>query len=247
MLAPQNSTVIYPETDGKPMAETDVHRDLLLRMVDLLKNAFPNAYVSGNICLYYEQGNPKKMISPDSLLCRSQPPAQKRIYRAWTEHAQLDLVMEFSSFGTKRIDHSKKKQIYEQILKVPYYVIFDPHAVYLNVFALKEGHYQLIEAEVEGRCFLTNLGIQIAIENGNSLRLFDMQGSPILTGEEREAQRAEQEAQRAEQEAQRAEQEAQKTMRLEQELRQQKEQADEEKQGLLQEIEQLRQQLKVSH
>ncbi|MBF0237782.1 MAG: hypothetical protein HQM12_08770 [SAR324 cluster bacterium] len=109
MLAPyKNNDIFYPESDGKPMAETDVHRNLLLGMVDMLQRAFPEAYVSGNICLYYEQGNPHKMISPDSLLCRSQPPHQKRVYLAWEPYAQLDMVMEFSSFSTKRMDHHKK-------------------------------------------------------------------------------------------------------------------------------------------
>ncbi|MDP7318513.1 MAG: hypothetical protein QGF03_01135 [SAR324 cluster bacterium] len=55
-----------------------MHRSLTIRMLDMLQTTFPDASVSGNICLYYEEGNPKKMISPDTLWCRLQPPAEKR-------------------------------------------------------------------------------------------------------------------------------------------------------------------------
>ena len=41
MLSSTHDTTIYPESDGKPMAETDTHRDLILLMIDLLRQAFP--------------------------------------------------------------------------------------------------------------------------------------------------------------------------------------------------------------
>ena len=243
MLAPQKHPVYYPESDGKPMAETDVHRNLIFKMVDLLQAAFPQAYVSGNICLYYEEGNPKKMISPDALLCRAQPPGEKRVYLAWEPDAQLDLVMEFSSRSTHREDHHKKKRIYEQLLKVPYYVIFNPHVVYLNVFALEDGEYRLLETDEQG-CFLMEaLGLQVAIEHSNSLRLLDGQGRPVLTRAERESQRAEQESQWAEQESQRAEQESQRAEQESQRAKQaifEKEEEKIQKEGALAEQKRLR-------
>lgn len=226
MLAYKTQPVFYPESDGKPMAETDTHRNLLFKMVDMLQNAFPEAYVSGNICLYYEKGNPKKMISPDSLLCRSQKREQKRVYLAWEENAQLDMVVEHSSYSTKKEDHHKKKQIYERILKVPYYVIFDPHVIYLYVFELIDGKYQFVEANETGHYFMSDLNISIAIENSNELRLFDSAGNPIPTSSEKQAQRAELEAQRAD--------------KLQSQLEEEKRKAEEEKQELLAELERLR-------
>ena len=218
MLAPHKEAIFYPESDGKPMAETDTHRNLLLRMVDLLQNAFPESYVSGNICLYYEEGNPRKMISPDTLLCRAQPKAKRRVYHAWEPNSQLDLVMEFSSTHTKREDHHKKKQIYANILKVPYYLIFDPHAMYLHFFELKDVGYQLIESNAQGHWEMPLLGIQVGLEVPNTLRLFDAEGFPILTTAEQEAQRADQAEQRARREAQRADQAEQTIQELQEEL-----------------------------
>lgn len=60
--------VEYPSTDGKPVAESDFQRDSLLYAVDVLQQHFrarPDVYVSGNLLLYYEEGNPKAVVAPD--------------------------------------------------------------------------------------------------------------------------------------------------------------------------------------
>jgi hypothetical protein len=53
------STVHYPESDGKPMGETDEHRDAMVRHIELLKDYYrgQRVYVSGDLLVYYEQGN----------------------------------------------------------------------------------------------------------------------------------------------------------------------------------------------
>ena len=33
-------TIVYPESDGKPMAETDVHRDLMVDFIQMLQHHF---------------------------------------------------------------------------------------------------------------------------------------------------------------------------------------------------------------
>ena len=35
---PTERTVIYPESDGKPMAETDIHRKLMTHLIEMLEN-----------------------------------------------------------------------------------------------------------------------------------------------------------------------------------------------------------------
>ena len=61
-------TIFYPESDGKPMAETDTHRKLMMDFILMLEDYFENnddVYVSGNLLMYYEEGNRRKSISPD--------------------------------------------------------------------------------------------------------------------------------------------------------------------------------------
>lgn len=61
-------TVVYPESDGKPFAETEYHRDIMIDFIQMLKHYFRyvnDVHVSGNLLMYYEEGNPRKPVSPD--------------------------------------------------------------------------------------------------------------------------------------------------------------------------------------
>lgn len=63
-----NSTRIeYPDEDGLPIAESDLQRDDLMNAVKGLGIYFqnrPDVYVSGNLFIYYEEGNPASVVSP---------------------------------------------------------------------------------------------------------------------------------------------------------------------------------------
>ena len=51
--------VEYPSSDGKPMAETPVHRDVMIDAIQILKRRFASrsdAYASGDVLMYYEEG-----------------------------------------------------------------------------------------------------------------------------------------------------------------------------------------------
>ena len=63
-------TIVYPESDGEPMAETDRHRDLMMAFIFMLKDHFEDVndvYVSGNLLMYYEEGNIRKSVV--TLMC----------------------------------------------------------------------------------------------------------------------------------------------------------------------------------
>ena len=54
-LPPLPETEHLPESDGKPMAETDVHRSQMIGLLECLGEYYrsdPNVYVTGNILLY---------------------------------------------------------------------------------------------------------------------------------------------------------------------------------------------------
>ncbi len=66
---PIERTVIYPESDGEPMAETDIHRKLMTNIIEMLENYFrsrPDVYVSGNLLLYYKLNRRKKTVNNPS-------------------------------------------------------------------------------------------------------------------------------------------------------------------------------------
>ena len=60
--------IVYPDSDGAPMAESDPTRDYLIYGVEALDIYFQNradVYVSGNLFIYYKQGVPDAVVAPD--------------------------------------------------------------------------------------------------------------------------------------------------------------------------------------
>ena len=171
--------VEYPTSDGKPMAETELHRDLMLDLIETLKDRFaadPDVYVSGNILLFYEEGNKKKHVAPDVLVALGVPKLPKRLYYLlWEEGKAPDFIVEITSRTTRREDKRTKRTLYRDVLKVPEYFLFDPFEEYLKPsmqgYRLVEGEYVAIEP-VAGRLQSYMLGLHLE-RDGTQLRLFD--------------------------------------------------------------------------
>ena len=77
------STCYYPESDGKPIGETDRHVAMIWRHCELLMLYFAgqDVYVSRNLLLYYEQGNPKKFVVPDTFVVKGTKPFERRTFK----------------------------------------------------------------------------------------------------------------------------------------------------------------------
>jgi len=196
--------IIYPESDGKPMAETDVHRRLLSDLIFALDNFFqaqPDVYVSGNLLIYYVEGDPKKRVAPDVFVVRGVPKGERRIYKLWEEGRPPEVVIELSSRQTWREDLQMKWQLSAQ-LGVREYYIFDPEYDYLDqaLIAYQLEGDQYIEVEVKaGRVRSEALGLEL-VDTSETLRLFDPQAGKFLPTT-REAAAAHQRAEAAEAEA----------------------------------------------
>ena len=104
----------YPTGDGKPMAETDVHRDDMVDAIQMLKDHFADrldVYVTGNLLLFYEEGDPRKHVAPDVFVVRGVEKKDRDHYLVWTEGKAPDLVIEITSKTTRREDQKKKKDV----------------------------------------------------------------------------------------------------------------------------------------
>jgi len=222
--------VVYPESDGKPMAETDVHALCIIDVRTMLTTHFATdseVYVSGNIFLYYEEGNPRETVAPDVLVVRGVKKGLRRTYKLWEEGVPPAFVLEVSSPSTRWEDLATKRGLYE-LLGVQEYILFDPLREYLKPalqgFRLEEGSYRPIPTNtlpddgangVDETCKAGETGNDLALWSetlglelhtaGNRLRLFDRQRRHYLrtSSEEAEARRtAEVNAQQAEGRAQ---------------------------------------------
>jgi Uma2 family endonuclease len=170
----------YPTGDGKPLAETPVHRDLLLDLVHQLirwYEADPMAYASGNMMMYYVEGDKRRHVSPDVFVTLGIP-VDGRVrdaYFVWVEGKGPDFVIELTSKSTRREDQKTKLELYRDVLKVREYFLFDPYGSYLKPplkgFRLVEGAYEPILA-VDGRLPSEVTGLHLD-PLGQELRLYN--------------------------------------------------------------------------
>lgn len=125
-------TTFYPETDGKPMAESDLHREIMVAIIHLLQRHFSGrqVYVSGNLLLYYQQGNPRQVVAPDCFVVWGVEPRRRRVYKLWEEGETPRVVFEITSKSTRREDFGPKMRLYAQ-LGVEEYFVYDPTSDYL--------------------------------------------------------------------------------------------------------------------
>jgi Uma2 family endonuclease len=202
-VPPQRRTreIEYPTSDWKPMAETDIHRRDMTDVIEELEDHFadrPRVYVSGNLVLYYEEGNPRKHVVPDVVVALNVPKEPPREhYLVWKEGKAPDFVAEITSKTTRREDLKTRSRIYRDIVGVREYILFDPRAEYLDPplqgYRLAGGEYLPIEL-VAGRLPGEVLGLHLE-RDGQALRLFDpATGARLLTrleGQQAERRRAE--------------------------------------------------------
>ena len=81
--SPTPETEYLPESDGKPMAETDVHRTQMIELLECLAEYYradPRVYVTGNIFLYFRNHEGERQsISPDIFVVRG---VEKKLRRS---------------------------------------------------------------------------------------------------------------------------------------------------------------------
>ncbi|MYE85378.1 MAG: Uma2 family endonuclease [Gammaproteobacteria bacterium] len=190
--------VEYAESDGKPMAESIIHLRVAIDVITPLQNHYRgrlDAFVGGNLMMYYEEGNPRRSVSPDvfvTLEVPSEPP--RPTWKVWEEGKLADFVLEVTSKMTRGKDEGPKKRLYQR-LGVSEYWQFDPTGDYLNP-KLKgqrlrsDGQYAQIalEESQEGlRGKSAVLGLELRLEDGR-LRFFDPEASEyLLTSAEQSA------------------------------------------------------------
>jgi Uma2 family endonuclease len=203
------TAIEYPDEDGKPMAESDQARFYLRYGTEVLEVYFqnlPNVYVSGNLFIYYEQGNPEAVVAPDVFVVFGVENHQRRSYKTWEENNKSpDFVLEITSKATRSKDQGAKKGIYA-FLGVREYFQYDPTGDYLTPqlqgLRLVEGNYFPIASNIleDGTVSLSSevLGLELRVKSGD-MRFYDAAtGKTLLTYEEEAAARqaAEEKAQK---------------------------------------------------
>ncbi len=187
----------YPESDGKPLGETDAHRREILAIIAMLEQFFvehDDTYISGNLMFYYEQGNPSAVVSPDIFVVKGVQKGLRRTYKLWEEQQPPVVVFEITSRSTRLEDKGNKRALYA-MLGVHEYFMFDPLEEYLKPplqgFRLLGEEYIAIDQAEDGSLISHELELRLFREN-TFLRLIDIAtDQPLLRHSELAQARAE--------------------------------------------------------
>jgi len=224
---PPQSTVLYPDDDGQPMAENTLQFKWIVLIKEGLETLFrhdPNIFVAGDLLWYPEEGKPKIRQAPDAMVVLGRPKGRRGSYMQWEEDSIApQVVFEVLSPGNRFDELLRKFRFYEKYGVEEYY-IYNPDNGDLLGWRRGDGCLEEI-AEMNGHVS-QRLGIRFEPGEGpDNLRIIGSDGQPFRTHQElmeqaeAERRRAEAERQRAETEHQCAETEHQRAERLAAKLR----------------------------
>jgi len=116
------------------MAESDFQRKPLIYAVEALSIYFqnrPDVYVSGNMFIYYEEGNPQAQVAPDVFVAFGVEKRDRPSYFVWKEGKAPDFILEITSKSTASVDQGTKRGLYAY-LGVQEYFQYNPTGDYLR-------------------------------------------------------------------------------------------------------------------
>lgn len=219
------SDIIYPDSDGKPMADnTQQFRWIVViqQNLDWLFADDPNVFVAGDLLWYPVEGNNKLCTAPDVMVAIDRPKGDRGSYKQWMEdNIAPQVVFEILSPGNTRAEMNRKLLFYSQYGVEEYY-LYDPDTNYLSGWLRNDVFLELIDS-ITG-WVSPRLNIRFELSEA-TLQIYRPDGSPFLSYIEI-ARLAEQERQRAEQERQRAEQERQRAEETKQQFEQERQRAE---------------------
>ncbi|AFZ20602.1 Uma2 family endonuclease [Allocoleopsis franciscana] len=205
LQSPAHSEVIYPDSDGKPMANnTKQFRWIVViqQNLDWLFADDPNVFVAGDLFWYPVEGKPNIVNAPDVMVVFGRPKSDRGSYQQWNEgDIAPQVVFEILSPSNTQDEMERKLLFYERYGVEEYY-IYDPDRNRLRGWLRTEDGLDIIPQMADW--LSPRLGIRFTWSQEN-LEFYRPDGECFLTYVEI-AQRFEEERQRAEEERQRADQ-----------------------------------------
>jgi len=197
--------IIYPDSDGEPMADNTQHFELILWLkenIELLFANEPNVFVAGDLLWYPVEGNNTLRQAPDAMAAFGRPKGYRGSYQQWLENnIPPQVVFEIWSPGNRLTKMANKFEFYDRYGVEEYY-LYKPDSLDLTGWIRRESRLEVIE-EIQG-WVSPRLGVRFELTE-EELQIYRPDGEPFITYLEL-AQQREQERQRAEQAEARAEQ-----------------------------------------
>lgn len=164
-----------PYSDGMPM-ESDRHvlqMNMLVHPLRLYWKHRNDFYTAGDMFVYFSETQDRShdFRGPDVLVAVDVPYRERKSWVSWVEGKPPDVVIELLSESTRLVDKGRKKQIYQDKLRVPEYYWYDPFGLDFDGFMLEDGVYRPMTPDAQGRLISPRLGLALTPWEGTYSRL----------------------------------------------------------------------------
>src|SRR5215217_4662375 len=103
--------IVYPESDGQPMADNTKQFRWIVTIeggLDALFRDHPQVFVAGDLLWYPVEGRPDIRMAPDVLVSFGRPKGDRGSYQQWCEqHIAPQVVFEILSPGNRAAEMIK--------------------------------------------------------------------------------------------------------------------------------------------
>ncbi|WP_413163983.1 Uma2 family endonuclease [Capilliphycus salinus ALCB114379] len=198
------SQIIYPESDGQPMADNTLQFRWIVKIkenLDILFAEVEDVFVAGDLLWYPVEGSNNISQAPDIMVVFGRQKGERGSYLQWLEdNISPQVVFEILSPSNTQKEMAKKFEFYRKYGVEEYY-LFDPRKIEFCGWMRSEGELTVIDAIENWVSPRLNIRFELTAE---TLEIYYPDGKRFLTPVEL-AKRAEEAEKRAEEERQRAE------------------------------------------
>lgn len=216
--------IIYPDSNGKPIADNTLQWEWMVAIKSNLEALFkdrPDVFVAGDLLWYPVEGSPKIRVAPDAMVAFGRPKGYRGSYKQWQEAGIAPQVaFEILSPGNTKQEMREKRFFYETHGVEEYYQ-YDPDdndlKLWIRSTDKRTGNPtdELVRVETVQGFISPRLGVRFELTD-DTLHLFHPDGRPFETYLELierldlETHRADAERERADAERERADTETQR-------------------------------------
>ncbi len=176
--------IVYPESDGKPMADNTLQWDWMVKIVGELREMFAGqeVFVAGDLFWYPVKGSPEIVAAPDALVVFGRPPGYRGSYKQWVEDdIAPQVVFEVLSPNNTYGEMDEKRAFYEKYGVEEYYFI-DPYENEVEAY-LRRGKRLVKQSDV-WKVTSPRLGIRFE-KQFDELVILDRNGHLFVPREDR--------------------------------------------------------------
>ncbi len=182
--SPPRPTIVYPDSDGKPMADNTLQFRWIVTIKEGLERVYcarPDVFVAGDLLWYPVEGKPEICIAPDAMVAFNRPKGERGSYKQWEEGGVApQVVFEVLSPNNRVIEMERKLLFYEQDGVQEYY-IYDPD--YSELFGRRRVEERLKAIPDMNGWISPLLGVRFEL-GGAELKLYGPDGRPFLSFQE---------------------------------------------------------------